>query len=153
MPVLAAAATSGSVIPDATFACPAPPGQRATKTVHQLSKVVYQTLSGRQARVCGSNTTFPGKAWERVFIRATDSTCDGLGRIAFCQSSWGDRREPHNTRHCFGAHFAAPAANAADMALKAAPRRSTVFSWTGFYIGADVGGIGDHQNVDTFIHR
>ena len=39
---------------------------------------------------------------------------------------------------------------AADMALKAPPPApAPAFSWTGFYIGADVGGIWNYQNADT----
>lgn len=43
--------------------------------------------------------------------------------------------------------FAAPAAHAADMPLKAPPAPAPIFSWTGFYIGADVGGAWGSENV------
>jgi outer membrane immunogenic protein len=39
---------------------------------------------------------------------------------------------------------------AADLALKAPPPPpAPVFSWTGFYIGADIGGATEHQNANT----
>jgi outer membrane immunogenic protein len=45
--------------------------------------------------------------------------------------------------------FAAPAAQAADMALKAPPPPAPVYSWTGFYIGGEVGGEGMRQSATT----
>jgi outer membrane immunogenic protein len=38
-------------------------------------------------------------------------------------------------------------ASAADMAVKAPPPRAPVWSWTGFYIGGDVGGYWDNQSA------
>jgi outer membrane immunogenic protein len=50
------------------------------------------------------------------------------------------------------AALAATPALAADMAVKAPPLapQSSVFSWTGPYVGADIGGIWGRQNADTF---
>jgi len=45
--------------------------------------------------------------------------------------------------------FAASAAQAADMALKAPPPPVPVCNWCGFYIGGDIGGFGASQSVTT----
>jgi len=45
--------------------------------------------------------------------------------------------------------FATPAAHAADMALKAPPPAAPVYSWSGFYLGVDVGGAWSNGDSST----
>ena len=55
-----------------------------------------------------------------------------------------------------GLLIAAPlsTASAADMALKAPPPPpAPIFSWTGFYVGAQVGGAWGHDNASIEIGR